>query len=195
NSEGGLVRITESFDAVSAVMRAASDNVTKVSLELGGKAPAIVMDDADIDLAVDSIVASRIINSGQVCNCAERVYVHKSIEKEFLEKISEKIRNSKYGNPLNDKDIDMGPLINQDAVASVDRKVQTAVQEGATVITGGNTVEGTGYHYEPTVIKNANNNMEIMREEIFGPVLPIATFETLDEAIDLANDSEYGLTS
>src|SRR5699024_8347954 len=101
----------------------------------------------------------------------------------------------KYGNPLNDKNIDMGPLINQDAVASVDRKVQTAVQEGATVITGGNTVEGTGYHYEPTVIKNANNNMEIMREEIFGPVLPIATFETLDEAINLANDSEYGLTS
>lgn len=195
NPEVGLVSITGSFDAGSAVMRAASDNVTKVSLELGGKAPAIVMDDADLDLAVDSIVASRIINTGQVCNCAERVYVHKSIEKEFLEKVSEKIQNSKYGDPLNNNDIDMGPLINQDAVASVDRKVQTAVQEGATIVTGGKTVEGTGYHYEPTVIKDANNNMEIMREEIFGPVLPVGTFETLDEAIDLANDNEYGLTS
>ena len=195
NPEVGLVSITGSFDAGSAVMRAASDNVTKVSLELGGKAPAIVMDDADLDVAVDSIVASRIINTGQVCNCAERVYVHKSIEKEFIEKISEKIQNSKYGDPLNNNDIDMGPLINQDAVASVDRKVQTAVKEGATIVTGGKTVEGTGYHYEPTVIKDANNNMGIMREEIFGPVLPVGTFETLDEAIDLANDSEYGLTS
>src|SRR5699024_12486489 len=116
NSEGGLVRITESFDAVSAVMRASSDNVTKVSLELGGKAPAIVMDDADLDVAVDSIVASRIINTGQVCNCAERVYVHKSIKKEFIEKISEKIQNSKYGDPLNNNDIDMGQLINKDDV-------------------------------------------------------------------------------
>lgn len=195
NPKVGLVSLTGSSNAGTAVMRAAADNITKVSLELGGKAPAIVMADADLDLAVESIIASRIINTGQVCNCAERVYVHSSVEKEFIEKLTEKISQTKQGNPLKDKEIDMGPLINEEAVNSMDKKVKDAVEAGAKVTTGGNIVEGPGYHYEPTIIANANNSMEIMREEIFGPVLPIGTFETLDEAIELANDSEYGLTS
>lgn len=195
NPKVGFVSITGSYNAGSSVMRAAADNITKVSLELGGKAPAIVMGDADIDLAVESIVASRVINTGQVCNCAERVYVHKSIEKEFIEKAIQKMEETKFGNPLVNKDIDMGPLINKSAVESVNQMVKTAVEEGAVIATGGKPVKGQGYHYEPTVITNAKNGMKIMHDEIFGPVLPIATFETLDEAIELANDCEYGLTS
>src|SRR5699024_6354029 len=162
---------------------------------LGGKAPAIVMSDADLDLAVESIVASRIINTGQVCNCAERVYVHKDIETEFINKITEKMKNSKYGDPLKENNLDMGPLINKNSLETVDKMVKTAVDSGATIKTGGKIVEGRGYYYEPTVLVDANNDMEIMRQEIFGPVLPIGTFKTLDEAINLANDCEYGLTS
>lgn len=191
----GLISLTGSYEAGASVMRAAANNITKVSLELGGKAPAIVMDDANLDLAVNAIVDSRVINSGQVCNCAERVYVHKDIEEEFIAKITERMKAVTYGDPLENNKIDMGPLINKSAVESVDKMVKTAIDAGAKVVTGGSIVNSQGYYYEPTVIRDADNSMEIMREEIFGPVLPIGTFETLDEVIELANDNEYGLTS
>ncbi|OIK09067.1 aldehyde dehydrogenase [Bacillus sp. MUM 116] len=195
NSKVGLVSLTGSYNAGAAVMRAAAENITKVSLELGGKAPAIVMADADLDLAVKSIVASRVINTGQVCNCAERVYVHEDIADVFYEKITEAMNQTKFGNPLVHSDIDMGPLVNKSSLEAVENHVKDAIAAGAELLTGGKRSGEVGYYYEPTVLINTTNDMRIMQEEIFGPVLPIATFKDLDEAIDLANDCEYGLTS
>ncbi|MCM3226662.1 aldehyde dehydrogenase [Terribacillus saccharophilus] len=192
----GMVSLTGSYNAGAAVMRAAAENITKVSLELGGKAPAIVMDDADIDLAVRSVIDSRIINTGQVCNCTERVYVHESIAEEFISKVTKAMSEVRYGDPLVDGDIDMGPLISKDALESVDQMVQEAVADGAKLVTGGKpSAREKGYFYEPTVLVNVNNEMNIMQQEIFGPVLPIATFKDLDDALKLANDCEFGLTS
>ncbi|WP_172463427.1 aldehyde dehydrogenase [Priestia endophytica] len=192
----GMVSLTGSYNAGAAVMRSAAENITKVSLELGGKAPAIVMDDADIDLAVRSVVTSRVINTGQVCNCTERVYVHEKIADEFIKKVVKAMEQIKYGDPLIDENPDMGPLASKDALESVEKMVQKAVANGAKILTGGKrSTREKGYFYEPTVLVNVNNKMDIMQKEIFGPVLPIATFKDLDEALELANDCEFGLTS
>ncbi len=195
NSKVGLVSLTGSVAAGHKVMEAASKNITKVNLELGGKAPAIVLNDADLDLAVESIVASRVINTGQVCNCAERIYVQEEVKEEFTEKFVEAMKKVTYGNPLEKTGIDMGPLITKKAQQEVKAKVDRAVEQGAELVFGGNIVEGKGNFFEPTVLVNATNEMEIMQQEVFGPVAPIATFKTIDEAIKLANDTEYGLTS
>lgn len=192
----GIVSFTGSVPGGVAVMKAAADNVTKVSLELGGKAPAIVMGDADLDLAVRAIHASRVINTGQVCNCAERVYVHESVAKAFASKMVAAMKATRYGDPLKDKDLDMGPLVSEDQLRSVEAAVAKAIADGAECLTGGKRASlPKGYHYEPTVLSGCRQEWDIMRQEIFGPVLPMTTFATLDEAIEMANDSEYGLTS
>lgn len=195
NPKVGLVSLTGSVAAGHKVMEAASKNITKVNLELGGKAPAIVLKDANLDLAVKSIVQSRVINTGQVCNCAERIYVQEEVKEEFTEKFVEAMKKVTYGNPLESEGIDMGPLITKKAQENVKAKVDRAVEEGAQLLSGGNIVEGKGNFFEPTVLTDVTNDMNIMQEEVFGPVAPIATFKTIDEAIGLANDSEYGLTS
>jgi len=195
NPKVGLVSLTGSVGAGVATMQAAAKNVTKVSLELGGKAPAIVMDDADIDLAVRAIVSSRMINSGQVCNCAERVYVQDGIYDRFISALTAAFRQVKLGDPAQHSDIDMGPLINAAALQRVEQKVANAVAAGATVVLGGKRVGDQGFFFEPTLITGVRQEMEIMQEEIFGPVLPVMRFKTLDEAIALANDCQYGLTS
>lgn len=192
----GMVTFTGSVKGGIAVMRSASENVTKVSLELGGKAPAIVMADADLDLAVSAIYGSRIINTGQVCNCAERVYVHENIAEQFIEKMIVMMENTKFGNPLTESNLDMGPLVSKQQLEHVAGMVEKAVAEGAQVKTGGKVANRTpGFHYEPTLIVNCRQDMEIIQQEIFGPVLPLMTFNNLDEVIELANDCEYGLTS
>lgn len=191
----GLVSLTGSLNAGIATMTAAAKNVTKVSLELGGKAPAIVMDDADLALAVKAIVSSRVINTGQVCNCAERVYVQEGIYDRFMRALIEAFRQVTFGDPAIKKEIDMGPLINAAALQRVEAKVAKAVEQGGVIELGGKRAGAKGYFFEPTIISNVRQEMEIMREEIFGPVLPVMRFSTLDEAIELANDCEYGLTS
>lgn len=195
NPKVGMVSLTGSVEAGKQTMEAASANVIKVSLELGGKAPAIVMDDADLDLAVKSIIASRVINTGQVCNCAERVYVHKNIKEAFIEKITEGMKNVKIGNPALEKDLDMGPLVEAKALTSIEEKVAKAVKQGAVLVCGGKRIGDKGYFFEPTVLINTTNKMDIMQEETFGPVLPIAEFSDIDEVLAYANDSEFGLTS
>ena len=195
NPKVGLVSLTGSVGAGIATMQAAAKNVTKVSLELGGKAPAIVMDDADLDLAVKAIVSSRVINTGQVCNCAERVYVQEGIYDRFISALTAAMKQVKFGNPAEQTDIDMGPLITAAALERVEQKVAKAVSEGGKVVLGGKRVGDKGFYFEPTIITGVRQEMEIMREEIFGPVLPVMTFKTLDEAVALANDCEYGLTS
>lgn len=192
----GMVSFTGSVEGGIAVMRAATENVTKVSLELGGKAPAIVMADADLDLAARSIRDSRIINTGQVCNCAERVYVHESVADAFIEKVTAAMQNTKYGNPLTEPDIDMGPLVSRQQLEQVEEAVKQAVNDGAKIVLGGKrAATSKGFYFEPTVLVNCNHKAAIMQKETFGPVLPITTFKELDEAIELANDCEYGLTS
>lgn len=195
NPKVGMVSLTGSVPAGQQIMEAAAHNITKVSLELGGKAPAIVMDDADLDLAVKSIIASRVINTGQVCNCAERVYVHKNVKDKFIEKLLVGMKQVKVGNPSEINDLDMGPLIEEKALTAVAQKVEKAVKQGAKLLCGGKRIGDKGYFFEPTLLVDTNNKMDIMQEETFGPVLPVAEFSTLDEAIAMANDSEFGLTS
>lgn len=195
NPKVGLISLTGSEPAGRKVMEAASQNITKVNLELGGKAPAIVFADADLDLAANAIVASRVINSGQVCNCAERVYVQREIKDAFLAKLVERMQKVRSGNPLEDETLDMGPMVNKQGLDHAQAMVDAAVQAGGRVLTGGKAVEGKGYYFEPTVIDNVDNSMDILRSEIFAPVIPVATFDTVDEVIALANDCEYGLTS
>jgi len=191
----GLVTFTGSVETGADIMRRASDNITKVSLELGGKAPAIVMNDADIDLAVREIVKSRIANSGQLCICPERVYVQSKIADEFITKYIQAMSRVTYGNPLTEQ-VDMGPLVSQSHQRSVESAVNTAVREGAQLVLGGTIGNREkGYYFEPTVLVNCNHDMEIMKKEVFGPVTPIQEFQYLDEAIELSNDSEYGLSS
>ncbi len=195
NPKVGLISLTGSEPAGRKVMEAASQNITKVNLELGGKAPAIVFADADLDLAANAIVASRVINSGQVCNCAERVYVQREVKDQFVAKLVERMQKVRSGNPLEDETLDMGPMVNKQGLDHAQAMVQAAVQAGGRVLTGGKAVEGKGYYFEPTVIDNVDNSMDILRSEIFAPVIPVATFDTVDEVIALANDCEYGLTS
>ncbi len=195
NLKVAMVSMTGSVGAGEKIMAAAAKNITKVCLELGGKAPAIVMDDADLELAVKAIVDSRVINTGQVCNCAERVYVQKGIYDRFVNRLGEAMNAVEYGDPATRNDIAMGPLINAAALARVEQKVAGAVEQGAKIALGGKAVEGSGYFYPPTLLLDVRQEMTIMHEETFGPVLPVVVFDTLEEALEMANDSEYGLTS
>ena len=195
NPKVGMVSLTGSVEAGIQTMAAASTNVTKVSLELGGKAPGIVMPDADLDLAVKSIIASRVINTGQVCNCCERVYVHSSIKEAFLEKLLAGFKQVKVGDPNQYTDLDMGPLIDAKALKSVEEKVKKAIEQGAELLCGGHRIGTKGYFFEPTILINCTQKMDIIQEETFGPVLPVVEFTEVEDAIAWANDCEYGLTS
>ncbi|MCC6109185.1 MAG: aldehyde dehydrogenase [Denitrobacterium sp.] len=196
NKKVAMISMTGSTEVGKKIMANAAQNVTKVSLELGGKAPVIVMNDCDLDATVDHVIASRIINTGQVCNAAERVYVQEGIAEDFTQKVIEKMSAVTYGPALGGT-FDMGPMVNKKQQEHVAELVQSAIDEGATIACGGKaaTVDGKGYFFEPTVVTGCTHEMRIMREEIFGPVLPISTFKTLDEAIEKANDCDFGLTS
>jgi len=195
NPKVGMVSLTGSVGAGVQTMAAAAPNITKVSLELGGKAPAIVMADADIDLAVKSIIASRVINTGQVCNCAERVYVDKKIKDVFMEKLVAGMKAVKAGDPSQTTDLDMGPLIDEASLKSMEEKVANAVRQGAKILCGGKRIGNKGYFFEATVLDNVTQKMDIIQEETFGPVLPVVEYTDINEAIAWANDCEYGLTS
>ncbi|MEM5017538.1 aldehyde dehydrogenase [Metabacillus indicus] len=191
----GIITMTGSVKAGTKVMEAAAKNITKVNLELGGKAPAIVTKHANLETAVKSIKQSRITNSGQACTNAERVYVHEDIAEEFIEKMTQAMKETKVGMPA-DRESEMGPLVSKDRLETVEKMVQNAVSNGAKILTGGKRADiSGGFFYEPTVMTNVTQESEIIQEEIFGPVLPIMTYKTLDEAIELANDSDYGLSS
>ncbi|MBZ5201606.1 aldehyde dehydrogenase [Planomicrobium chinense] len=191
-----LITMTGSVQAGTKVMEAAAQNITKVNLELGGKAPAIVTQNADLDLAAEAITKSRLANGGQACTNAERVYVHESVAEALTEKLIRAFESKKLGNPRKDKDVEVGPLISEDRLETVEEMVQEAVKEGATVATGGERPDfGGGFFYKPTILTNVKHDSAIIRDEIFGPVLPVTTFKTLDEAIEKANDTVYGLSS
>ena len=196
HSDVGLVSFTGSVQTGIRIMESASRNLTRVNLELGGKAPAIVLADADIDMAAKAVYDSRVLNTGQLCNCAERIYVQRSVLDEFTAKVSALMKKTTYGDPLADRSVNMGPLINAVGLEKVAKLVEGARRDGAEVLTGGKiSTRDKGFHYEPTVVANCSATMDIMKQELFGPVLPIQAIDSLDEAIALANDSEYGLTS
>ena len=196
NPRVGMVSLTGSVEGGVKVMLAAAENVTKVSLELGGKAPAIVTPSADLDQAAAAIHASRIINTGQVCNCAERVYVHESVAEAFTEKVTRLMQATTVGDVLARPEVDMGPLVSGQQLENVTAAVERAVADGASVATGGKRIQSEGgFYFQPTVLTGCRQETDIMQKEIFGPVLPIATYHDLDEALDKANDCEYGLTS
>ena len=175
-----IVSVTGSVSAGESIMAAASKNITKVSLELG---------------AAQWIVDSRIGNNGQICNNAERVYVQKEVKKAFTDILVKKMSAVKVGDPCADASVDMGPLVEQRALESVTEKVERAIKQGAKLLCGGKRVGTKGYFYAATVLDNCRQDMDIIHEETFGPVIPLVEFETLDEVIGYANDCEYGLAS
>lgn len=191
-----MVSFTGSVETGSKIMADCAKNITKVNLELGGKAPAIVVKDADLDLAARCIKQSRVLNTGQVCNAAERVYVDEAIAEEFVEKLSAEMKATRYGDPLGNDELDMGPIINKAGLTKIDDLVKGALDAGAECVLGGKAADlGQGNHYEPTVLTNCRQDMDIIQKEIFGPVLPVITFSDIDQAIDYANDTVFGLTS
>ncbi|MDO4187155.1 MAG: aldehyde dehydrogenase [Bacteroidales bacterium] len=191
----GIVSLTGSVGAGEKIMEAAAPNITKVSLELGGKAPAIVFPDADLELAAQAIFESRIGNNGQICNNAERLYVHKDVKEKLTALLLKKFQSVKVGNPAVMKDAEMGPLVEQRALDSVTAKVENAIKQGAKVLCGGHRIGNKGYFYAPTLLDNVTQDFDIVHEETFGPVLPIIEFEDIDTVIKWANDVEYGLAS
>lgn len=193
-----LVTFTGSVETGKRIMRVAADTVKVVSLEMGGKAPFIVMDDADLESAVKTAVFSRFLNCGQVCICNERTYVHKRIAGKFIPRFLEEVKQLKVGNPLA-PGVQLGPKVNRQELEKVERYVEDARKGGAEVAVGGKRPGGdnfkSGYWYEPTVITNVRQDMSIMREEVFGPVIPIMEFGDFEEGLKLANDSRYGLAA
>jgi len=195
--EVDLIAMTGHRDSGKAIMAAAAGNLTRVSLELGGKAPAIVLADSDIGLAVRELVDSRHANSGQVCTCAERTFVEGTILNEFVERYTAEVRKLRVGDPWTD--VDLGPLISERQLEKTTSLVSRAREAGATVIHGGARPDGEvfqrGYWYQPTVLVDVDPSMEIMREETFGPVMPITRIDSLEEGMHHANDSRYGLSA
>ncbi|MBN7761581.1 aldehyde dehydrogenase [Nitratireductor aquibiodomus] len=191
-----MVSFTGSVPTGQRIMQAAAANLTRVNLELGGKAPAIVLADADLDLAARAIHQSRVINTGQVCNCAERVYVEREVHDALVEKLSTLMANTTYGDPSEKDDLDMGPLVTADAVTRISGVVDAAARRGARIVVGGKRDTSLpGNHFQPTLLTQVPDDAEVMVSETFGPVLPVRAVDSLDEAIALANDTQYGLTS
>ena len=185
---------TGSTEIGKVLMRQCADTVKKLSLELGGNAPFLVFDDADLDQAVGGVIASKFRNSGQTCVCANRVFAQDSVYDEFLSRFAQAASALKVGPGL-DPNNNQGPLINADGVEKVERLVKDAVERGARVVVGGKRHELGGTFYEPTLLADVTMEMDVAREEIFGPVAPVIRFKTEDEAIRLANDTEYGLAA
>jgi succinate-semialdehyde dehydrogenase/glutarate-semialdehyde dehydrogenase len=175
-------------------MSQCAPTVKKLGLELGGHAPFIVFEDADIDAAVAGAIASKYRNSGQTCVCANRIYVHKKVHDAFVEKFSKAVQAIKVGNGM-DAGVSQGPLIDNAALEKVERHIADALSKGAKLVTGGKPSPLGGTFYEPTILANVTSNMLITYEETFGPVAPIIPFESDDEVVELANNSQYGLAS
>jgi succinate-semialdehyde dehydrogenase / glutarate-semialdehyde dehydrogenase len=185
---------TGSTEVGRMLLKQAADYVINCSMELGGNAPFLVFDDADIDAAVEGAFVAKMRNGGEACTAANRFYVHEKVAAEFSAKLTDRLAALKLGPGLEDG-VDLGPLVNADTRAKVAELVDSATGAGAKVLTGGHAPDRAGYFYEPTVLDGVPAGAGILSEEIFGPVAPIVRFSDPDEAIALANDTEYGLVS
>jgi succinate-semialdehyde dehydrogenase / glutarate-semialdehyde dehydrogenase len=188
------VSFTGSTEVGRILLRQSADTVKKLSLELGGNAPFIVFDDADVDAAVEGALLSKYRNAGQTCVCANRIYVQAGIYDEFARKLTEKVRQFKVGSGV-EPGVTVGPLIEPAALEKVEQHVADALQKGAKVVLGGQRHALGGLFYEPTVLTGVTPAMRVAREETFGPVAPLFRFETEEEVIRMANDTEFGLAA
>jgi aldehyde dehydrogenase (NAD+) len=198
HKEVDKVAFTGSTEVGRSIMKQASDTVKKVTLELGGKAPAIVLPDADLEVAIPGILLGVFFHSGQVCEAGTRLLVHDSVYEEVIQKLAAMTEQIKLGNPL-DPGTGMGPLVSEQQMETVLSYIQSGLDEGARLVCGGKRANGpgldNGYYIEPTIFADVTNDMKIAREEIFGPVLSIIPFSTEEEAIEIANDTIYGLSA
>lgn len=185
---------TGSTEVGRILMRQCAQNITKLSLELGGNAPFIVFDDADVDAAVDGAIAAKFRNGGQTCVCANRIFAQGGIYDEFVQRLAEKVAALQVG-PGFDEQTQIGPLINTDGVAKVQRHLDDALANGARVLTGGKAHALGGLYFEPTVIADVAKGMALLSEETFGPLAPVARFKSEEEVIEQANDTEFGLAA
>lgn len=177
------------------MIEGAASSVKNVTMELGGLAPVIVHKDANIDDAVVQTIATKFRNAGQTCICANRIYVHEDIVDTYVDKLIQKVHELKVGNGL-DKGVDVGPLINQDGVDKVVHQIKDAEAKGGQLSRSLDEIESLGGNFlKPVVISNANQDMEIMHKETFGPVAPVMAYADLDDAIKMANDTEFGLAA
>jgi len=188
------VTFTGSTQIGKLLMKQCADTVKRTSMELGGNAPVIVFDDADVDLAVSGALVAKYRNSGQTCICANRLIVQEGIYDAFVEKFTAAVNKFNIGNGMDDN-TSHGPVINQKAATDIHSKVQNAVAEGAIVKTGGDFGKEGECFYQPTVLTNVTDSMQVFQEEIFGPVAPVFKFTTEQEAISMANDTEFGLAA
>lgn len=185
---------TGSTEVGRILLRQAADQVMKCSMELGGNAPFIVFDDADLDEAVAGAIMCKFRNNGQTCVCANRIYVQAGIYDAFAEKLAAALSQMKIGDGLEDG-VALGPLINQDAITKVQEHIADATAKGGTVFYGGESHQGEGFFMPPTIVTGATKNMAVATEETFGPLAPLFKFEDVDEVIELANDTIFGLAS
>ena len=189
-----VVSFTGSTEVGRKLLHEAADNILKPAMELGGNAPFIVFEDADIDAAIEGAMIAKMRNMGEACTAANRFYVHEKVHAEFAKKLTDKMAALKMGNGLDDG-VALGPLVNAEGRDKVVELVEDAVKRGATILTGGKKPEGHGFFYPATVLDNVPDGAKMLNEEIFGPVASIQTFKTEDEAIRRANDTEYGLVA
>ena len=185
---------TGSTEVGRILLHEAADNIVNASMELGGNAPFIVFDDADLDAAVEGAMIAKMRNGGEACTAANRFYVQDGVADAFTERLAARMGGMKVGSGL-DPGTEVGPLVNETAVADVHALVESAIDGGATVVTGGAPLDGKGCFYPPTVLADVDANAPFLREEIFGPVAPIVRFSDEAEVIELANDTEYGLVA
>lgn len=188
------VSFTGSTGVGKILVRQSAEQLQRLSMELGGNAPFLVFEDADVDAAVDGAMIAKMRNMGEACTAANRFLVHRSVAQEFGEKLGKRMSGLTVGRGQDDG-VDVGPLIDERAVESVSQLVTDAVHDGATVVCGGQAPTGPGYFYPPTVLLDVPPESEINVQEVFGPVAPITVFDTEEEAIRRANDTEYGLAS
>lgn len=177
-----------------ALMKQAADGILRTSMELGGNAPFVIFSDADLDKAVEGALAAKFRNIGQACTAANRFIVHEDVAAEFGRRVADRVNQMRVGRGTQDG-VAIGPLIDDKAVAATDELVQDAVSKGATVLAGGRPIAGEGTFYAPTVLDNVTPSARLLKEEIFGPVLAITAFQSEDDAVRAANDTEYGLVS
>ena len=189
-----VVSFTGSTEVGRKLLHSAADQVLKPAMELGGNAPLLVLEDANIDTAVQGTMLAKMRNLGEACTAANRIYVHKNIADEFTKKLTLEMKNLKVGNGF-DSDVQVGPLINENTRNKVAGFVEDAISKGAILHTGGKVPEGKGYYYPPTVLSDVPKNSNCVHDEIFGPVAAIQTFENLESVIKDANDTEYGLVA
>jgi succinate-semialdehyde dehydrogenase/glutarate-semialdehyde dehydrogenase len=185
---------TGSTEVGRKLIAQAADNVLKVSMELGGNAPFLIFDDADLDAAVEGAMIAKMRNIGEACTSANRFHVAESVAEDFTERLAERMDKLRVGRGT-EEGVDVGPLIDDDQRGKVADLVQDAVSKGAKAVVGGSAVDGAGYFYEPTVLGNVPGDARVLKEEIFGPVAPVASFDSTEDAIAAANDTEYGLVA